>query len=191
MAIAKLRKVRIIFPRLWTPNDKGKYLCNVLIPKDSPAYQEIMRAMKEAWAAGRDKFGADSFCQNPTMAQLLNRAYVKVEGGLDSKGNPVPEYYAGCIGFCANARKPVPVIDAGGNPVADGDSRVYDGQIANVSLDISAVKKDNNPCLGRYLRSVMILSGGDKIDTGYSDQIDAASEWADEITPDAFDCVPF
>ena len=168
MAIAKLRKVRIIFPRLWTPNDKGKYLCNVLIQKDSPAYQEIMRAMKEAWAAGRDKFGADSFCQNPTMAQFLNRAYVKVEGGLDSKGNPVPDYYAGCIGFCANARKPVPVIDAGGNPVSEGDSRVYDGQFATVSL-----------------------AGGDKSDTGYSDQIDAASEWADEITPDAFDCVPF
>lgn len=86
MAIAKLRRVRIIFPRLWTPNDKGKYLCNVLIQKDSPAYQEIMRAMKEAWTAGRDKFGADSFCQNPTMAQLLNRAYVKFEGGLDSRG---------------------------------------------------------------------------------------------------------
>ena len=197
MAIAKLKNVRIVLPRMFEPNDKGKYLCGVLVRKDSPAYQELMRAIAEAWRAGRDKFGGDSFCQNPTIPQIMNRAYMKAEGGLDSKGNPVPDYYAGCVGFTANARKPVAVIDVSGAPISAGDARVYDGQNAHVSLDISPVKKDNNPCIGRYLRSIMILSGGERIDTGFSDQIDAASEWRDEIDTtgsdafDAFDCAPF
>lgn len=193
MAVAKLRNVRLLFPRLWSPNDKGKYLCGVLIVKDSPAYVELMRAIKEAWTAGRQKFGGTSFCENPTLAQILNRAYIKADGGLDSKGNPVPEYYAGCIGFTGNSKKPIAVIDVTGAPVQEGDARVYDGQLANVSLDISPVCKDNNPCIGRYVRSVMVLSGGERIDTGYGDNVSAQDEWADEIQPgaDAFGEVPF
>lgn len=194
MAVAKLRNVRLIFPKMWSPNDKGKYLCGVLIEKDSPAYTELMRAIKEAWAAGRQKFGGTSFCENPTLAQVMNRAYLKADGGLDGKGNPVPEYYAGCIGFTGNSRKPIPVIDVTGAPVAEGDQRVYDGQRANVSVDVSAVCKDNNSCIGRYIRSVMILSGGERIDTGFSDNVSAQDEWASEIQPgaDAFgDIAPF
>ncbi len=194
MAVAKLRNVRLIFPKMWSPNDKGKYLCGVLIEKDSPAYTELMRAIKEAWAAGRQKFGGTSFCENPALAQVMNRAYLKADGGLDSKGNPVPEYYAGCIGFTGNSRKPIPVIDVTGAPVAEGDQRVYDGQRANVSVDVSAVCKDNNPCIGRYIRSVMILSGGERIDTGFGDNVSAQDEWASEIQPgaDAFgDIAPF
>ena len=194
MAVAKLRNVRLIFPKMWSPNDKGKYLCGVLIEKDSPAYTELMRAIKEAWAAGRQKFGGTSFCENPTLAQVMNRAYLKADGGLDSKGNPVPDYYAGCIGFTGNSRKPIPVIDVTGAPVAEGDQRVYDGQRANVSVDVSAVCKDNNPCIGRYIRSVMILNGGERIDTGFGDNVSAQDEWASEIQPgaDAFgDIAPF
>ena len=193
MAVAKLRNVRLLCPKMWSPNDKGKYLCGVLISKDSPAYVELLRAIKEAWTAGRQKFGGTSFCEGPTLAQIYNRAYIKSDGGLDSKGNPVPEYYAGCIGFTGNSRKPIAVIDATGAPVQEGDARVYDGQIANVSLDIAPVCKDNNPCIGRYVRSVMVLSGGERIDTGYGDTVSALDEWADEIQPsdDAFGAIPF
>lgn len=182
MAIAKLKNVRILFPKMWTPNDRGKYLCGILIKKDSPAYKELMRAIGEAWAAGRAKYGKDSFCENPTLAQFMNRAYIKVDGGLDSKGNPVPEYYAGCIGFTGNSRQPVPVIDTTGTTVTEGDTRVYDGQNAHVSLDISPVKKDNNPCIGRYLRSIMILSDGEHIDTGNGGSFNVSNEWVDEIS---------
>ena len=193
MAVAKLRNVRLLFPKMWTPNDKGKYLCSVLIAKDSPAYAELMRAIKEAWTAGRQKFGGTSFGENPTLAQIYNRAYIKSDGGLDSKGNPVPEYYAGCVGFTGNSRKPIAVIDVTGAPVQEGDARVYDGQLANVSMDISPVCKDNNPCIGRYVRSVMVLSGGERIDTGYGDNVSAVDEWADEIQTgeDAFSAIPF
>ena len=193
MAVAKLRNVRLLFPKMWSPNEKGKYLCGVLVAKDSPAYAELMRAIKEAWTAGRQKFGGQSFCENPTLAQIYNRSYIKADGGLDSKGNPVPEYYAGCIGFTGNSRKPIGVIDVTGAPVQEGDARVYDGQIANVSMDISPVCKDNNPCIGRYVRSVMVLSGGERIDTGFGDNVSAVDEWADEIKPgaDAFGEIPF
>lgn len=193
MAVAKLIHVRLLFPKMWAPNEKGKYLCSVLIAKESPAYVELMRAIKEAWTAGRQKFGVASFSENPTLDQIYNRAYIKADGGLDSKGNPVPEYYAGCIGFTGNSRNPVAVIDVTGAPVQEGDARVYDGQLANVSMDISPVCKNNNPCIGRYVRSVMILSGGERIDTGYSDTVSALDEWADEIQPsdDAFSAIPF
>lgn len=193
MAVAKLRNVRLLFPKMWTPDEKGKYMCGVLIAKDSPAYADLMRAIKEAWTAGRQKFGGQSFCENPTLAQIYNRSYIKADGGLDSKGNPVPEYYAGCIGFTGNSRTPIEVIDVTGAPVQEGDARVYDGQRANVSLDISPVCKENNPCIGRYVRTVMILSGGERIDTGFGAKVSAADEWADEIQPgaDAFGEVPF
>lgn len=187
MAIAKLKNVRIIFPRMWTPNEKGKYTCGILIEKDSPAYKELMRAINEAWSVGRSRYGKDSFCENPTVAQLFNRAYIKVDGGLDSKGNPVPEYYAGCIGFTANARSQVPTIDASGAQVFEGDARVYDGQNAHVSLDIAPVKKDNNPCIGRYLRSILILGDGEHINTGKGGAFNIQSEWADEIDTDSSD----
>ena len=107
MAVAKLLNIRLLFPKMWSPDENGKYLCGVLVAKDSPAYAELMRAIKEAWIAGRQKFGGTSFCENPTLAQIFNRAYIKSDGGLDSKGNPVPEYYAGSIGFTANARKQI------------------------------------------------------------------------------------
>ena len=193
MAVAKLINVRLLFPKMWRQTDKGKYLCGVLIAKDSPAYVELMRAIKEAWTAGRHKFGGTAFCENPTLAQIYNRAYIKSDGGLDSKGNPVPEYYAGCIGFTGNSNKPIAVIDVTGAPVQEGDARVYDGQFANVSLDISPVCGDNNHCIGRYVRSVMVLSGGERIDTGYGNTVSALDEWADEIQPgyDAFSGVPF
>ena len=193
MAVAKLINVRLLFPKMWSPNDKGLYLCGVLIAKDSPAYVELMRAIKEAWTAGRQKFGGTSYCENPTLAQIYNRAYIKADGGLDSKGNPVPDYYAGCIGFTGNSRKPIAVIDVTGAPVQEGDARVYDGQIANVSMDIVPVCKDNNPCIGRYVRAVMVLSGGERIDTGYGYTVSALDEWADEIqhSDDAFSSIPF
>lgn len=193
MAVAKLKNVRLLFPKMWTPNDKGKYLCGILIAKDSPAYAELMRAIKEAWTAGRQKFGGQSFCENPTLAQIFNRAYIKVEGGLDSKGNPVPEYYQGCIGFTGNSKKPIPVIDVTGSPVQEGDARVYDGQLANVSLDISPVCTESNSCIGRYIRAVMILSNGERIDTGSNSVVSAQDEWAYEIQPgaDAFGEIPF
>lgn len=195
MAVARLMNVRLIFPKMWTPNDKGKYLCGILIPLNSPAYGALMAAIKEAWADGRQKHGGKAFCENPTLAQVYNRAYIKAEGMLDSQGNTAPSYYAGCIGFTANAHKAVPVIDVTGALVPEGDNRVYDGVLANVSLDISPVNKANNPCIGRYLRSVMILNGGDRIDTGSGGSVSAQDEWADIIQPggtDAFgEVAPF
>lgn len=200
MAVAKLKNVRIVFPRMFTPNERGKYTAGVLIRQDSDAYKSFMTAVSEAWKAGRDKYGAQQFCPNPTRAQVLNRAYCKESGGLDSKGNPVPSYYDGCIGFTVNSKDPAQVIDKRGLPVKDGDARVYDGQFAHVSVDIQPVYKEGNPCIGRYLRCVMILDGGERIETGSGGAIDAASEFAEDIDPnapagndgfDAFDQVPF
>lgn len=182
MAVAKLVNVRIIYTRmLFSAKDGEKYLCTVLIEKDSQAYQALMAALKDAWAAGRQTHGAKAFCENPTLAQVFNRSYIKCDGGLDSKGNPVPEYYAGCIGFTANSRSPVPVIDITGAPVLEGDSRVYDGVRAHVSVDVSPVCRENNPCIGRYLRAVMVLGDGDRIDTGSGGVVSAQDEFSDLI----------
>lgn len=184
MAIVKLRNIRIIFPRIWNANENGKYTCGLLIEKDSQAYKDLMKGLQEAWAAGRAKHGATSFCENPRLEQLFNRAFIKQDGGLDCHGNPVPDYYAGCIGFTANSREPVPMIDVTGARVNDNDTRVYDGQNAHVSLDIVAVKGQNTPCVGRYLRSIMLLSGGERINTGFNGG-DPAADFASDIDPKA------
>lgn len=185
MAVAKLRNVQIIFPKLFEANDNGKYTVGVLIKTDSEAYKEFMRATAEAWKAGREKFGQQQFCQNPTRAQVFNRAYVKEGGGLDSQGKPVPEYYDGCIGFTCNSKKPVQVIDKRGVPVHEGDASIFDGQLAHVSIDVVPVYQQGNPCVGRYLRCVMIVGGGSRIETGSSRDIDARSEFADDIDTSA------
>ena len=200
MAVAKLKNVRIVFPRMFTPNERGKYTVGVLVGLESDAYKSFMSAVAEAWKAGRDKFGAQQFCQNPTRAQVLNRSYCKEGGGLDSKGAPVPGYYDGNIGFTVNSKDPIQVIDRRGLPVKDGDARVYDGQLAHVSIDVVPLYKEGNPCIGRYARCVMLLDGGERIETGASGAVDAASEFADEIDPnastgdmgfDAFDQFPY
>ena len=185
MAVAKLKNVRIVYPRMFTPNEKGKYTVGVLIRTDSDAYKILMKAVGEAWKAGREKHGAQQFCENPTRAQVMNRAYCKEGGGLDSKGNPVPEWYDGCIGFTANSREPVQVIDRRGLPVKEGDPSIFDGQVAHVSIDVQPVYKEGNPCIGRYLRCIMIVGGGERIETGSGGEINAAAEFAEDIDPNA------
>lgn len=170
---------------MFTPNERGKYTCGLLIQKDSEAYKAFMKAVSEAWKAGREKYGAQQFCENPTRAQVFNRAYCKEDGGLDSKGNPVPEWYSGAIGFTANAKTPVQVIDKRGLPVHDGDANIFDGQIAHVSIDVQPVYKEGNPCIGRYLRCIMIVGGGERIETGSAEEINAAAEFAEDIDPNA------
>ena len=71
MAVAKLRNVRLLFTRMRSPNEKGKYLCGVLVAKDSPAYAELMRAIKEAWIAGRQKFVLASFANCEEADQIF------------------------------------------------------------------------------------------------------------------------
>ena len=185
MAVAKLRNVRIVYPKMFTPNERGKYTCGLLIQKDSDAYKAFMKAVADAWKAGREKYGAQQFCENPTRAQVFSRAYCKEDGGLDNKGNPVPEWYAGSIGFTANAKAPVQVIDKRGLPVHDGDASIFDGQIAHVSIDVQPVYKEGNPCIGRYLRCIMIVGGGERIETGSAGEINAAAEFAEDIDPNA------
>ena len=185
MAIAKLRNVQIIFPKFFESNDNGKFTVGVLIKTDSEAYKEFMKAVAEAWKAGREKFGQQQFCPNPTRAQVFNRAYVKEGGGLDSQGRAVPEYYEGCIGFTCNSKKPVQVIDKRGLPVKDGDASIYDGQLAHVSIDVVPVYQQGNPCVGRYLRCVMIVGGGERIDTGSGRDVDARNEFAEDIDTSA------
>lgn len=185
MAQVTLKNIRIVFPRLAEPNEKGKYTLGVLIPIDSEAHRAFMAAVGEAWRAGRQKYGEQQFCPNPTRAQVYNRCYVKESGGIDSQGRAVPEWYDGHIGFTANAKKPVRVIDRRGNDIPRDSSDIYDGQLASVSLDISPVYQEGNPCVGRYLRAVLILGGGERIETGSGGSVDPRAEFADQIEPDA------
>lgn len=201
MAFAKLKNITLVFPRFFEANDDGKYSTIVLIPKGSEAEKAFQAALMAAWAAGREKFGDKKYCQNPSGAQVYAKAYIKLPGGLDSKGNPNHDWYDGHIGFNASSRKPVPVIDKTGAPVSKDDPRLYNGTRANITLDISPVEGSGNYCIGRYLRCVMVLDGGEQMQIGDSKPINAASDFAEDIESDgagfsgadfnAFDSIPY
>lgn len=181
MAFAKLKNVKLVYPRFYEPNEDGKYSVVVMIPRGSEAEKAFQAALLSAWSAGRDKFGDKKYCQNPTGAQLYAKAYIKIAGGLDSKGNPIPDWYDGHIGFNASSKKAVPVIDKTGAPIAKGDARLFSGALANVTLDVAPVEGSGNYCIGRYLRCVMVIDGGEPMAIGDSAPINAASDFADEI----------
>lgn len=200
MAFVKLKNVRLVYPRFFEPNEDGKYSVVVLVPQGSEAAKALQAALMDAWSAGRAKFGAAKYCENPTGTQIYARSYIKTAGGLDTKGNPVPDWYEGFIGFNASTKKPVPVIDRTGAPVVKGSPLVYSGAQAMVTVDVAPVEGGGNFCIGRYLRCVMMLEGGDPISVDGAAPISATSDFADDIDTtagtsaadyDAFDQIPW
>lgn len=179
----KLRNVRITFPHIGVPDRYGKYSVGVLVPKGSPAHDMLMQKLREAWAAASDTYGRALFEPNPTNARLLRAAYIKDGDGEDAKGRPLPEWMRGCLQFGVASSKPGVVVDANFEPVSPSDpDLLYTGQLCHVSLDLAAFnnQESHNSGFSRYLRSVVVLGGGEKIVTQSGQFTDAVEEWSEE-----------
>lgn len=179
----KLRNVRVTFPRIGVPDRYGKYSVGVLVPKGSPAHDRLMQKLREAWAAASDTFGRAVFEANPTNARLLRAAYIKDGDGEDAKGRPLPDWMRGYLQFGVTSSKPGVVVDANLEPVSPNDpDLLYTGQLCHVSLDLAAFNNQeaHNSGFRRYLRSVVVLGGGERIITQSGQFTDAVEEWSEE-----------
>lgn len=179
----KLRNVRITYPHIGIPDRFGKYSLGVLVPKNSPAHNTLMQKLREAWAAASDAYGRALFEANPTNARLLRAAYIKDGDGEDAKGRPLPEWMRGCLQFGVASSKPGVVVDANFEPVSPNDpDLLYTGQLCHVSLDLAAFnnQESHNSGFSRYLRSVVVLGGGERIVTQSGQFTDAVEEWSEE-----------
>ena len=179
----KLRDVRMVYPHLGAPDKWGLYSVGVLIKKGSPSYTRFVDKLREAWAEAGDRFGKASFEANPTESRLFRAAYVKVGGGEDAKGRPLPEWMRDYIQFGAQQTDPTPVVDANLEPVMASDTEVcYTGQNCHISLDLCGFSnpESHNTGISRYLRSVVVLGGGERIATRAGGFTDIVDEWGEE-----------
>jgi hypothetical protein len=178
----KLRNVRITYPHVGVPDRYGKYSVGVLIKKGTPAHELFMAQLREAWSAAADSFGKAVFEPNPTTARLLHAAYVKDGDGVDSKGKALPEWTRGCMYFGVSSQKPAVVVDGNLEPVSPSDpDLLYTGQLCHVSLDLVPFNnlESHNAGFSRYLRSIVVLGGGEKIVTQPGAFTDAVEEWSE------------
>lgn len=179
--VAKLRDVRMIYPHIGVPDRWGTYSIGVLIEKGSAAHNLLLQCLREAWADGSDRLGKALFEPNPTNARLYRSAYIKDGDGEDSKGRPLPEWMRGHLCFGIKSKDPCPIVDGNFDPVSGNDpDLVYNGQRCHVSLDIVAFNnaESHNSGLSRYLRSVVVLGGGERIVTQPGAFTDIVEEWS-------------
>lgn len=179
----KLRNVRITFPHLGVPDRFGKYSMGVLVRKGTPAHELLLNRLRDAWTEASDTYGRAVFEPNPTNARLLRAAYIKDGDGEDAKGRPLPEYMRGYLQFGAQSNKPAAVVDANFEPLSAIDSDLlYTGQVCHVSFDLVGFnnQESHNSGFSRYLRSVVVLGGGDKIVTQSGQYTDAVEEWSED-----------
>lgn len=179
----KLRDVRMVYPRLGAPDKWGKYSVGVMIKKASPAYARLIEKLRLAWAEAADRYGNASFEPRPTESRLLRAAYVKVGGGEDAKGRPLPDWMRDFVMFGAQRTAPAPVVDANLEPVMASDPQVcYTGQNCHISLDLCGFSnaESHNTGISRYLRSVVVLGGGERIATSAGGFTDIVDEWSEE-----------
>lgn len=178
----KLRNVRITFPHIGAPK-WGKFSVGVLVKKGSPAHDMLLQKLREAWAAAADAYGRSIFEPNPTNARLLRAAYIKDGDGEDAKGRPLPDWMRGCLAFDTASSKPVCVVDANLEPISPNDpDLLYTGQLCHVSFDLAPFnsQESHNSGFSRYLRSVVVLGGGDRIVTQQGQFTDAVEEWSED-----------
>lgn len=179
----KLRNVRITFPHIGAPDKWGKFSVGVLVKKGSPAHDMLLQKLREAWAAGADNYGRSMFEPNPTNARLLRAAYIKDGDGEDAKGRPLPDWMRGCLAFGTASSKPGCVVDANLEPISPNDpDLLYTGQLCHVSFDLVPFnnQESHNSGFSRYLRSVVVLGGGDHIATQQGQFTDPVEEWSEE-----------
>lgn len=174
--IVKLLNVRLAYPKFYELDEKSKkYGCLVLIPKGSPAEAALMDGIKRAWAQGAETFGKASFPANPSNALLVRRAYLKVGGGCDFQGNDLPDWYEPYIGCNLKTRNKPVIVQSDLTPADPED--LFNGQIVDVSVLFMPLNKENNPCIGHYLRSVRVVGGGEPLNIGGNNTIDIQKEW--------------
>lgn len=178
----KLRDVKITFPHLGCPDRFGKYSATVLVPKKSQAEAKLYAALADAWAKGTDAFGKSLFEQNPTRIRLEKAAYLQIGGSVDSKGKPLPSWKDDFICFGLGTDKPPVVVDGNLEPMDANSAEIYDGQNVNISFDLVPFSNPESHNMGfsKYIRSVVILGGGERISTQSGGFSDIVEEWGDE-----------
>lgn len=180
--VVKLKNVRMVYPHLGEADKWGKFSVGALVPKGSAAYKALLAGLKDAWAEGADKYGKAQFESNPTESRLLRAAYVRVGGGEDSKGRPLPEWMEGYVQFGVQSQNAAPVVDGNLEPIVASDpSLCYSGQNCHISLDLVPFSnsESHNSGISRYLRSVVVLGGGEAIATSNGGFTDIVEEWGE------------
>lgn len=184
----RLRNVRIVYPRLFTPDEKTKKLsCLIMIPNDSEAAHDWRSGVAEAWSVAQEEISKASFPDKPSPALVRAMLGIKVAGEISPSGSVYPEEYAGHIVFTASSKYDISVCNNRGKALnATDEDSIYSGQIAHVAIKLSPFKIPEKTGISRILQNVFIVGGGERIDLGYSsNNLSAAEEWADEITESA------
>jgi len=163
----RIDDVRIVFPRIFTPDDNGKYSVGMLLPKDHPDLAVIKTAMQEAakkkWA---DKAGA----RYKACAAKDNLA---LHDGSTKDTDKYPEYEG--MMYLNAYSKAMPTALVKGKVVESGDA-FYSGAYANVIVNFWAQDDENRKGINCGLAGIQFLRDGERLGGG---KVASADEFED------------
>lgn len=161
--IVMLKKVRLAFPQLWTPQaftegQTPKYQGTFLI--DPTTQDSLVKAMHAAAKqAGTAKWGGKF--NDPNFRKSLKIRYL-VDGDEKSQ-------YAGFAGMLyatANNAKRQPVIDRDKTPLSESDGRPYGGCYVNAQVEVWAQDNKYGKAINNSLLTVQFVADGESFGGG-------------------------
>ena len=149
-------KVRLSYCHLFSPDEKSKYGCTILIPKeDKDTLAKIKRAIESAKVGGVKKLGD----KNGVIPKTVKTSVHDGDGEKPNGG----EYGEECKGHyvinASSTQKPA-IVDKSCNEILDSTA-VYSGCYARVSVNFYAYNTDGNKGIACGLNNIQKLADGD------------------------------
>jgi len=161
----RIGEVRFSYPRLFEPNDKGKYTCCLLIEKSNT---EALKLIEEGTTVAAKK-GAAKFWSGkvpPTLKKPLH------DGDAERPDDPA---YANCMFInCSNKYPPqVGVWDEFGLAKITDERDLYAGCYGAVTLEFYPYNVDGSRGVAASMGNVIKLRDGDPL-AGKAESLDAS-----------------
>jgi hypothetical protein len=159
-----LRKVRIAFPHLFTPQaslEEGgtpKYNANFLIAKGS----ENERLIKEAVLAAATEQWKGNAAKVLGALETSKKCLRDGDKNLDDSGEVRKGYEDHVFVVASNKARPT-VVNKDKTPLVEGDGVIYGGCYVNALVDVYPMDKDKIRGVFAELRGVQFVADGERL----------------------------
>lgn len=157
-----LQNVRLSFPKIWKPeafqaDQKKKFGCNVIIPKDDPQLAALQEEIAEVAEASWGKKWKDIYKGLPEDKRGLRDGAVKAD----------KEGYDDSVMFLAasNTSRPT-IIDRDRTQLTEADGRPYAGCYVNANIEVWAQDNQFGKRINFSLRGLQFADDGESFGGG-------------------------
>jgi len=154
-----LTNVRLNWVKVERPDDKGKYGVCILVPKNSPAAENLLQAKNLALKKGIE---TQKFSKAQSMASNF-RAGVR-DGDEEAKTGQQPEYYKGHWFINASNVTQPGIVDENNLPA--NPSIIYSGCIAHVDINVFPYfnQRENARGITASIENIMFREHAERLD---------------------------